>query len=147
MRQVGLVDISGCNIFLAVPDLSEVGIPRLVGMKSLLIEGRRVTNMAIGISAISRRSSGINSRRLFLREHTYGSIRCWIGRDQYLGIHQIREHSLHRSLSRQGRRDSLSQPWLCALHNADPIDGEVRGRHYRRVAAYHGGRAIGPRTG
>jgi len=42
VRQVGLVDISCCNIFLAVPDLIEVGIPRLVRMKSLLIEGGEI---------------------------------------------------------------------------------------------------------
>ena len=42
MRQVGLVDVSCCNILLAAPDLIEVRIPRLVGMKGLLIEGGEI---------------------------------------------------------------------------------------------------------
>src|SRR5262245_25387401 len=46
---------------------------------------RPATNTAIGISAISPRSSGTNSKQLFLPEHTYGSIRCWIGRRSIFG--------------------------------------------------------------
>ena len=42
MRQVGLVDVSGRNVLLAAPDSIKVGIPRLVRMKSHLIEGGEI---------------------------------------------------------------------------------------------------------